>query len=205
MSGLDGIAKVGSGAPVTCVRCSHQFQRTSSCPRCGTPVVPAVAYPPTPPISDKTSLHRVTQPEAPSPVNAVMRSAGPAVPAAMAPAVPLPPAQPAVSVPPVPAPPAPPLAVNAAQRPAPDPYAVPAPAPAPTPAVATKSGLGTFDKIHNGLYMVKCVIVGGVATFGGVIGLAAGGKTLFAGLIALAYGVWILSGLVTGGWRLFIY
>jgi hypothetical protein len=67
------------------------------------------------------------------------------------------------------------------------------------------TGLSTGQKVHNGLYVIKCVIIGGIATVGGLMVLLQGGGGWPAGLALIAYGVWVLSGIASGGWRLFIY
>jgi hypothetical protein len=75
-----------------------------------------------------------------------------------------------------------------------------------TPPAATEPGRSSSvplgNRIHTGAYYAKCVIVGGLFAVGGVAVLAQGS---WVGLIALVYGLWVLSGLVSGGWRLFIY
>jgi len=66
-------------------------------------------------------------------------------------------------------------------------------------------GLTTGQKIGNGLYKLKCIIIGGFFTLAGLAYLFSGEPSGWVGLILTAYGVWVLSGLFTGGWRLFIY
>jgi len=63
----------------------------------------------------------------------------------------------------------------------------------------------TSDKIKSGAYIAKCVIIGGVFVVGGIAAVVSGTSAWWAGLIAIAYGCWLLSGVATGGWRLFIY
>ncbi|MDR0285145.1 MAG: hypothetical protein LBI33_09690 [Propionibacteriaceae bacterium] len=65
--------------------------------------------------------------------------------------------------------------------------------------------LTTGQKIRGGAYIAKCVIIGGIFTVGGIGVLFSGQSAWWAGLAAIAYGAWVLSGIKTGGWRLFIY
>jgi len=58
----------------------------------------------------------------------------------------------------------------------------------------------------DGAYIAKCVIVGLLAAVLGVVLLVQEqGGAKFAGVAVLAYAVWVLSGIRTGGWRLLIY
>jgi len=66
------------------------------------------------------------------------------------------------------------------------------------------SGLSTSAKIKNGAYIAKCVIIGGLFFIGGIVAIVSGAPW-YTGLIAIAYAIWVLSGIATGGWRLFIY
>lgn len=71
--------------------------------------------------------------------------------------------------------------------------------------VPQPSGLSTGQKVHNGLYTAKCAIVGGFFSVAGVMLILQGGSTWIGGLGVLAYGIWLLSGMFSGGWRLFVY
>jgi len=66
-----------------------------------------------------------------------------------------------------------------------------------------KASLG--DKVKTGAYIAKCVIIGGLFLVAGIIALVSAPDAWWAGLIGIVYGVWVLSGVATGGWRLFIY
>ena len=68
------------------------------------------------------------------------------------------------------------------------------------PATLTKG-----QKVHNGLYIAKCVIVGGIFVVGGIAYLFSGVEGNWFGILAILYGIWVLTGIGTGGWRLFIY
>jgi hypothetical protein len=55
-------------------------------------------------------------------------------------------------------------------------------------------------------HTVKCGIVGGLWSVGGIMMMASGASgSVFGGLLVLAYGIWVLSGIATGGWRILIY
>lgn len=69
----------------------------------------------------------------------------------------------------------------------------------------TSSQRSTGEKVRTAAYMTKCVLVGLLFLIGGVIVLVTGSSAWWVGLIGIAYGLWVLSGLATGGWRLFIY
>ncbi|MDR0627429.1 MAG: hypothetical protein LBG11_09290 [Bifidobacteriaceae bacterium] len=66
------------------------------------------------------------------------------------------------------------------------------------------SGPSAGAKIKSAAYIAKCVIVGGLFLVGGIVALG-NGAPVYAGLIAIVYATWVLSGIATGGWRLFIY
>lgn len=65
--------------------------------------------------------------------------------------------------------------------------------------------LTTGQKVLNGVYIGKCVIIGGIFTVGGIVYLFSGVEGNWFGILAILYGIWVLTGIKTGGWRLFIY
>jgi hypothetical protein len=96
-----------------------------------------------------------------------------------------------------------PAALDQTAAPAVDGAAAQAVAPSPSPPA--ESGLTVGEKIHNGAYIAKCVIVGGFFLVAGFAYLVSGAEGNWSGLLAIAYGIWVLSGVKSGGWRLFIY
>ena len=63
----------------------------------------------------------------------------------------------------------------------------------------------TGQKVRDAAYMVKCSLVGGFFTIAGIALIFNGSGSPVGGLLVAAYGIWVLSGLITGGWRLLIY
>ncbi|MDR2930503.1 MAG: hypothetical protein LBV06_06340 [Propionibacteriaceae bacterium] len=61
------------------------------------------------------------------------------------------------------------------------------------------------QKIKTGAYVAKCGLLGGLFVIVGIVALVTGGSAWWAGILAIVYGIWLLSGIASGGWRLFIY
>lgn len=109
-------------------------------------------------------------------------------------------------------------------EPAPAPKPTPAPAPEPTPApepvakpvsapvsrpqsVEATGERKPAKSSHDGAYRFKCILFGGIYVVIGIamISSGSGDEIRNVGIFILVYAAWVLSGLLTGGWRVFIY
>ena len=89
---------------------------------------------------------------------------------------------------------------------------VQAPAPAPTPVSAPQGVEAEGERrpakpSHDSAYRFKCILFGGIYVALGIamISSGSGDEIRNVGIFILVYAAWLLSGLLTGGWRIFVY
>ena len=109
-----------------------------------------------------------------------------------------------------------------APTPAPKPTPAPAPEPTPAPEPVAKPVSAPVSRLqnvepegerkpakssHDGAYRFKCILFGGIYVVIGIamISSGSGDEIRNVGIFILVYAAWVLSGLLTGGWRVFIY
>ena len=105
-----------------------------------------------------------------------------------------------------------PSQAQSAAAPAPTPAAAPTPTPAPTPVsgpqnVEAEGERRSAKSSHDSAYRFKCILFGGIYVALGIamISSGSGDEIRNVGIFILVYAAWLLSGLLTGGWRIFVY
>ena len=92
------------------------------------------------------------------------------------------------------------------------PQAQPAAAPVQAPVSAPQGVEAEGERrpaksSHDSAYRFKCILFGGIYVALGIamISSGSGDEIRNVGIFILVYAAWLLSGLLTGGWRIFVY